>query len=498
MTAMSPQLAYWEPEDRQFWAREGAQVARRNLLVSIPALMLSFAVWMVWSVVVVQLPHIGFRFTPNQLFWLAALPGLAGGTLRLFFSFMVPMFGGRTWTALSTVALLIPAIGLGVAVQDPATSYPTFLGLALLAGIGGGNFASSMANISFFFPIERKGTALGWNAGLGNLGVGLAQLVVPLAIGAAAFGALGGAPQTWSDGAGTREVWLQNAGYVWVPLIVVAALAAWFAMDDLAPMRASVADQAVIFVRRHTWLMAWLYLGTFGSFIGFAAGFPLVAQTEFAGVDVTWYAFVGPLLAALARPAGGVLADRYGGARVALASFIAMALVIVLLLAVCARRGRGRRLRHVPRPFLRAVRGQRRRQRGGVPDDPGGLRRRPAPGVRRSARRGGAGAARGHAGGRGRARARLGDRRVRRLLHPQGVRDGVRPDRRHHRRAVSVSGFLPVVHCPDVVVLCAAARGVAVLTAAKCAAGADNPYGDSAALRAADRQFRFTQPGSCQ
>jgi len=339
MIAMSPQLAYWEPEDRQFWAREGAQVARRNLLVSIPALVLSFAVWMVWSVVVVQLPHVGFRFTPNQLFWLAALPGLAGGTLRLFFSFMVPMFGGRTWTALSTAALLIPSIGLGVAVQDPATSYPTFLVLALLAGIGGGNFASSMANISFFYPIDRKGAALGWNAGLGNLGVGLAQLVVPLVIGVAVFGALGGAPQAWSDGAGTREVWLQNAGYVWVPLIVVVALAAWFAMDDLAPMRASVADQAVIFVRRHTWLLAWLYLGTFGSFIGFAAGFPLVAQTEFAGVDVTWYAFVGPLLAALARPAGGVLADRYGGARVALASFVAMALVVLVLLAVSGGTG---------------------------------------------------------------------------------------------------------------------------------------------------------------
>src|SRR5216117_3737938 len=135
---MSPQIAYWEPEDRLFWAREGGKVARRNLLLSIPALVLSFAVWMVWSVVVVQLPHVGFRFSANQLFWLAALPGLAGGTLRLFFSFMAPVFG------------------VGLAVQDPTTSYPTLLALALLAGIGGGNFASSMANISFFYPIERK------------------------------------------------------------------------------------------------------------------------------------------------------------------------------------------------------------------------------------------------------------------------------------------------------------------------------------------------------
>jgi NNP family nitrate/nitrite transporter-like MFS transporter len=325
-------LDYWEPEDRLFWAREGAQVARRNLLLSIPALVLSFAVWMVWSVVVVQLPRVGFHFSANQLFWLAALPGLAGGTLRLFFSFMVPVFGGRTWTALSTAALLVPAIGLGLAVQDPATGYPTFLALALLAGIGGGNFASSMANISFFYPIEQKGAALGWNAGLGNLGVGLAQFAVPLAIGVGLFGAVGGAAQAWGDGTATREIWLQNAGYVWVPLIVLCALAAWFGMDDLAPVKASFEDQAVIFMRKHNWILSWLYLGTFGSFIGFAAGFPLLAEMEFAGLDATTYAFVGPLLGALARPAGGWLADRIGGARVALACFGVMAFVIAALL----------------------------------------------------------------------------------------------------------------------------------------------------------------------
>ncbi len=325
-------LDFWEPEDRAFWAREGAQVARRNLLISIPALVLSFAVWMVWSVVVVQLPRVGFHFSANQLFWLAALPGLAGGTLRLFFSFMVPVFGGRTWTALSTAALLVPALGLGFAVQDPATGYPTFLALALFAGIGGGNFASSMANISFFYPAERKGAALGLNAGLGNLGVGLAQLAVPLAIGAGVFGALGGAPQTWADGGGAHEVWLQNAGYLWVPPIVLVALAAWFGMDDLAPVKASFEDQAVIFMRKHNWILSWLYLGTFGSFIGFAAGFPLLAQTDFAGMDTTAYAFVGPLAGALARPAGGWLADRVGGARVALASFGTMALVVAALL----------------------------------------------------------------------------------------------------------------------------------------------------------------------
>ena len=331
---MATQIAYWEPEDRVFWAREGASVARRNLAIAVPALVLSFAVWMVWSVVVVHLPHVGFRFTSNQLFWLAALPGLAGGTLRLLFSFMVPMFGGRTWTTFSTLALLVPAVGTGIAVQDLSTPYPTFLALALFAGIGGGNFASSMANISFFYPAEGKGAALGWAAGLGNLGVGLAQLVIPAVITVGVFGAVGGEPQSWSDETRAADVWLQNAGYVWVPLVLAAALAAWLGMDDLTTFRASIADQAVVFVRRDTWILAWLYLGTFGSFIGFAAGFPLLAETEFASAHLRWTAFVGPLLAALARPAGGWLADRHGGARVAFATFVIMALAVGVFLAL--------------------------------------------------------------------------------------------------------------------------------------------------------------------
>jgi len=331
---MAAQLTYWEPEDRSFWDREGARVARRNLAVSVPALILAFAVWMVWSVAVVNLPHIGFRFSTNQLFWLAAAPGLAGGTLRFLFAFVVPLVGGRTWTALSTAALLLPTVGFGLAVQDPSTGYPTFLALALAAGVGGGNFASSMANISFFYPAERKGTALGTNAGLGNLGVSLAQLLVPLVIGGALFGGtLLGGPQVWSDGQASREVWLQHAGFVWVPAIVIVAVLAWVRMDDILPLRASIEDQAVIVARRDTWLLSWLYLGTFGSFIGFAAGFPLIVETEFANVDATPYVFAGPLAAALARPLGGWLADRLGGAGVALASFAAMAAAVAGLLA---------------------------------------------------------------------------------------------------------------------------------------------------------------------
>ncbi len=168
-------LARWEPENQEFWRHGGERIARCNLWVSVLALMLSFAVWMVWSMVVVHLPHVGFRFSTNQLFWLAALPALSGATLRFFYAFMVPMVGDRRWTALSTASLLIPALGIGFAVQDPQTSYPTLLLLAFLCGLGGGNFASSMANISFFFPASRQGMALGLNAGVGNLGVSMAQ-----------------------------------------------------------------------------------------------------------------------------------------------------------------------------------------------------------------------------------------------------------------------------------------------------------------------------------
>jgi NNP family nitrate/nitrite transporter-like MFS transporter len=332
LASMTTPLAYWDPEDRAFWSREGARVARRNLAISATALVLSFAVWMLWSVVVVQLPHAGFRFTTDQLFWLAAVPGLAGGTLRLLFAFLVPIFGGRAWTTISTLLLLVPTLGLAVAVQDPSTGYPTFLLLALAAGIGGGNFASSMANISFFYPAGRKGFALGVNAGVGNLGIALAQLVIPLAVAVSLFGALAGGPQAFADAGGTREVWLQNAGFVWVPAILVVALLAWRRMDDVDAVRASLGDQAGVVLRRETWILAWLYLGTFGSYVGFAAGFPLVAETQFAGTNAMFYAFAGPLLAAVVRPLGGWLADRYGGALIAIGCFVAMAVAIAAML----------------------------------------------------------------------------------------------------------------------------------------------------------------------
>ena len=307
---MSYILHDWRPEDKNFWQQTGRKIAKRNLWISIPALLLAFAVWQVWSVAVVNLPNIGFKYSENQLFWLAALPALSGATLRIFYSFMVPVFGGRRWTALSTASLLLPAAGLGFAVQNPDTSYITMMILALLCGFGGGNFSSSMANISFFFPKAEKGTALGLNAGLGNLGVSVVQFVVPLIITAGVVGALGGEAQTWVKGDATKQMWLQNAGFVWVPFIIISALTAWFGMNDIASAKASFKDQAIIFTRKHNWIMCVLYLGTFGSFIGFAAGFPLLIKSQFPAVDPVKYAFLGPLIGALVRPLGGWLSDK--------------------------------------------------------------------------------------------------------------------------------------------------------------------------------------------
>ncbi|WP_298267221.1 NarK family nitrate/nitrite MFS transporter [Geobacter sp.] len=334
-------LTEWNPEDKTFWETKGKAIATRNLWISIPCLFLAFAVWMVWSVVCVNLPLIGFKYDTNHLFWLAALPGLSGATLRIFYSFMVPIFGGRKWTAISTASLLIPAVGIGLAVQDPTTSYSTFLILAILCGFGGGNFASSMANISFFFPKAQKGTALGLNAGLGNLGVSGMQFLVPLVIGTGTFAAICGPAQVCVIGAQIKPMWLQNAAFIWVPFVLVSTIAAWFGMNDIASAKASFKDQAVIFRRKHNWLMCWLYLGTFGSFIGYSAGLPLLTKSQFPGVNPVKYAFLGPLVGALIRPVGGWLADKLGGARVTFWNFILMAGAVVGVLAFLPHDGTG-------------------------------------------------------------------------------------------------------------------------------------------------------------
>ena len=325
MTQESPApghvLTDWRPENDEFWRTSGKKIASRNLWISIPALLLAFSVWMVWSVVVAKMPAIGFDFTVDQRFWLAALPGLSGATFRIFYSFMVPVFGGRLWTTLSTASLLVPAIGIGLAIQNPETPYMMFIVLALACGFGGGNFASSMANIAYFYPKSEKGNALALNAGLGNLGVSVMQFLAPLVITIGVFGALGGEPQELADGS---RLWLQNAGFVWAPFIIVSTLAAWFGMNDIASAKASIADQMSILKRRHNWIMCVLYTGTFGSFIGYAAGFPLLINTQFPEVNALTFAFLGPLVGALSRAGTGWISDKWGGARVTFWVFLAM------------------------------------------------------------------------------------------------------------------------------------------------------------------------------
>ena len=319
----------WRPEDEQFWENGGKQVASRNLWISIPALLLAFSVWVIWSVIVVRMPEVGFQFDKAQLSWLVALPALSGATMRIFYSFMVPIFGGRRWTAISTASLLIPTIWLGFAIQNPDTTFTTFAIIALLCGLGGANFSSSMSNISFFYPKSKQGTALGLNAGLGNLGVSVSQFVIPAVIGFSLFGALAGEGQMTESG---KVLYLQNAAFVWVIPIAIMTVLAWFGMNDLSGAKASFKEQSVIFGRQHTWIMCILYLATFGSFIGFSAAFPMVIKQSFPDVDPLKEAFLGPLVGALFRPVGGWLADKIGGARATFWVYVVMAISVVAVM----------------------------------------------------------------------------------------------------------------------------------------------------------------------
>ncbi|HEY8473891.1 MAG TPA: nitrate/nitrite transporter [Natronosporangium sp.] len=300
----------WRPDDPQFWATTGRRVARRNLIFSIFAEHLGFSVWTLWSVVVVAMPASVFPYSVDQKFWLVALPNLVGSLMRLPYTFAVTRVGGRNWTMISALLLLIPVLALGWGVTHPGTPYWLMLIFAASAGFGGGNFASSMTNISFFYPEREKGRALGLNAAGGNLGISTMQLIVPVV---AAAG-------------------LVYAGLMWVPAILAAAWCARWYMDDLAVAKTPFRAQFATVKRLHTWIMSFLYIGTFGSFLGYSAAFPLVLRIQFpeapvwrlgASATVT-LAFTGPLVGSLARPLGGWLADRIGGARVTAACFVAM------------------------------------------------------------------------------------------------------------------------------------------------------------------------------
>ena len=327
----------WQPENDAFWQARGKRIASRNLWISVFCLLLGFCVWMLFSTVAVNLNKVGFTFSTEQLFLLTALPSVSGALLRVPYSFVIPIFGGRRWTAFSTGILIIPCLWLGFAVQDSQTSFTTFMVISLLCGFGGANFASSMGNISFFFPKARQGGALGINGGLGNLGVSVMQFVAPLAISCAIFG-FADVGQTTVTG---DSIWLENAAWIWVPFLVVFTLAAWFFMNDLSASKASLSEQLPVLKRGHLWVMALLYLATFGSFIGFSAGFAMLSKTQFPEVQILQFAFFGPFIGALARSLGGMVSDRLGGTRVTLINFVVMAVFCALLFLTLPADGQG-------------------------------------------------------------------------------------------------------------------------------------------------------------
>ncbi len=312
-------IAEWNPEDETFWRSKGRRIARRNLFWSILAENIGFSVWLIWSVTATRLNKIGFHYTTDQLFQLVAIPGLVGSLMRFPYTFAVPRFGGRNWTIVSALLILIPASALALLVGRPETPFWLMATAAATAGLGGGNFASSMANISFFFPDREKGWALGLNAAGGNIGVSTVQLLVPILIGYS-FVNLGLlAPH------GKPPVYLQNAGLMWIPFILIAAVGAALFMNNLSTARSTFREQLAAVRHKHTWVMAWLYIGTFGSFIGYSAAFPLLLKTQFPVVTAN-LAFLGPLVGSLARPLGGRLADRIGGARLTFWNFVVMGL----------------------------------------------------------------------------------------------------------------------------------------------------------------------------
>jgi NNP family nitrate/nitrite transporter-like MFS transporter len=334
-------LDKWDPQDLELWNTTGKKVAFRNLWISIPCLLCGFAVWLYWSIITVQMQNLGFPFSREQLYTLSAIAGLAGATLRIPNSFFIALSGGRNVVAVTTGLLVFPALGVGMALQDPQTSYTTFVVLAALSGLGGGAFASSMSNISFFFPKRMQGLSLGLNAGLGNVGVSIMQVLLPFVM---TFALFGGEPRVLPEALGGGSVWLQNAGLIWVPILAILAVAAWFGMNNLPmhnvgaslpaigkmlwllvlgfaasatglylllargwnmwlvlpitivltlllmryltprPVQENLKGQFEIFDKKHNWVMTWLYTMTFGSFIGYSAAFPKLIQDVYGSL----------------------------------------------------------------------------------------------------------------------------------------------------------------------------------------------------------------------
>jgi NNP family nitrate/nitrite transporter-like MFS transporter len=315
--AKSDYLPDWRPEDATFWEQTGKPIAWKTLWITTISLVLSFATWFVMSAVVVKLPNIGFKFSEMQLFWLAAMPGLAGGSLRLIHMFLIPIFGTRKVIAIATLAKVLPCVGLGLAVMNPGTPFWVFLVLALMLGMGGGDFSSYMPSTSVFFPRRLQGTALGIQAGIGNFGVSLTQFVTPWIISFAVGAGALGASQTFTKFGKSSPMWLQNAAFWYVPLLLATGIVAWMKLRNV-PVKASFREQLDIFKNKHTYCCTITYMMTFGTFSGLSAAFPLLIKTLYSGMpngpDPLKYAFYGPLIGSAMRVLAGPLADKWGGA----------------------------------------------------------------------------------------------------------------------------------------------------------------------------------------
>ncbi|MGH8881121.1 MAG: MFS transporter, partial [Stackebrandtia sp.] len=305
-----------------------------------------FSVWSIWSVMVLFMPQNVYGIDAAGKFYLVAVPTLVGAAMRIPYTVAPAKFGGRNWTIVSALLLLIPTLMFAFFVQRPETPFWVFVLVAATAGFGGGNFASSMANINFFYPARKKGAALGLNAAGGNLGVALIQFFLPVVVGGAGIFGLVKASESGLS--------LQRAGYLYALLAIVAAVLAYIFMNNLTSAYSRPRQQLAVLKYKHTWVMSFLYIGTFGSFIGYSAAMPLLIKINFwnqplatipgIGVNFAYYAFLGALVGSVARPFGGWLADKYGGARVTVWTFVTMIVGTLTVLFTLTR------LTPVPRP----------------------------------------------------------------------------------------------------------------------------------------------------
>ena len=320
----------WNPEDSQSW---DSKIAWRTLAITTYSMIMAFCVWFLVSAIAPKLNDIGFHLSKEQLYWLTSMPGLSCGLIRLAYMFLPPLVGTRKLVGYSSLLYAIPMLGWFVVVQNPNTSYGVLLGLAFACGIGGGSFSGYMPSTGYFFPKRLQGTALGIQAGIGNLGMSIIQLVGPLLMGFGLFGMTWVAPQAGASG----PIHVHNAAIFFVPWTIVAAILAFTLLKDV-PVKANIRQQLDIFSNSNTWVMTAMYVMTFGIFSGFAAQFALIINqhygkdSAFAGMEGlpagAGYAFLGPLIGSLVRFAWGPLCDKFGGAIWTFVSAVGMAVTL--------------------------------------------------------------------------------------------------------------------------------------------------------------------------